>query len=369
MASGPTNDHDDDDAPDDDEMPIVSASEAEVVTMARALTAPHAHDVWALLAGSRNMPAKMGPTSARLVGDALGQIWPALWKRDGARPGATVTGGKVKRGRGWVRHPVSALKFSPIALQTIRWLVATPLAATNTGDKLTGKPLAIGDQIVIYLALDISAGTPAQSSIARQSLVRATPLAWLGFPQLMAGSKDVPSFDELVTGPGSIVLEALQLDLAERWRNIDVGKRSITDPNALIALGLAQDATLDGFMGACDRAGRRDLAGFVIDAAQPLLEKGISPIPRELDPTQPMSVRAAARLGAGALLRGISKWQAWDERHRGVRFLDDDYEAAQLLLHRFEKVGRAGVDRSATWLAELASLAPTAPPSATVDRP
>lgn len=360
---------DDDGDDDDDEMPIVSASEAEIVTMARALTAPHAHDVWALLAGSRNMPAKMGPTSARLVGDALAQIWPALWKRDGARPGATITAGKVRRGRGWERHPVTALKFSTVALQTIRWLVATPLAATNTGDKLTGKPLAIGDQIVIFLALDIAAGTPAQSTIARQALVRATPLAWLGFPQLMAGSKDAPSFDSLVTGPGAVAVEALQLDLAERWRSVDVGKRSITDPEALIALGLAQDATLDAYMAACDKAGRRDLAGFVIDAALPLLEKGIAPIPRELDPTKPLSIRAAARLGAGALLRGVSRWQQWDELHRGVRFLDDDYEAAQLLLHRFEKVGRGGVDRAASWLAELASLAPTAPPSATVDRP
>src|SRR5260221_10450374 len=118
--------------PDDDEMmPIIAASEAEIVTMARALTAPHAHDVWALLAGARVLPPRLGPTSAQLVGDALSQVWPALWKRDGARRGATIRDGKVVRGRGWERHPPTSLRFSDVALKVLRWLVATPLASTN----------------------------------------------------------------------------------------------------------------------------------------------------------------------------------------------------------------------------------------------
>jgi hypothetical protein len=54
-----------------------------------------------------------------------------------------------------------------------------------------------------------------------------------------------------------------------------------------------------------------------------------------------------------------------------VRFIDDDYAAAQVLLARFEAIGAAGAARAAAWLAELASLAPTTPPgpAATVEPP
>jgi hypothetical protein len=42
-----------------------------------------------------------------------------------------------------------------------------------------------------------------------------------------------------------------------------------------------------------------------------------------------------------------------------VRFIDDDYAAAQLLLERFELIGTAGVARAAHWLTDLASLVST----------
>jgi hypothetical protein len=358
---------------DEEDIPQVASSENDMILIARALTAPHQYDVWGLIAGARTMPAKIGPTAAGLIGDAFSQIWPALWKRDGARPGASVTNGGIVRGRGWERHSPPALKFTTASIAILRWMIANGLAGSNV-EKLPAQKLALGDQIVIYLALDITAGTPAQTIVARQPFVRAAPLVWLGYANLMAaGSADPPAFDELVTGVGAIVVEALQRDFAERWRAVELGKRSITEPEALVALGAAQDATLTGFMAACDKAGRRDLAGWVLDAALPQLERGVPPIPTDLDPTKPLSLRAAARNAAGALLRGVAKWQEWDDRHRGVRFLDDDYQAAQLLLARFERVGRAGVDRNAAWLAELAALptlaAPGAPPSATVDRP
>ena len=349
--------------------PEVSASEADLITMARALVAPHTYDMWSLVASSRPMPPKIGPTAARLVADALAQMWPALWKRDGARPGASIEKGKVKRGRGWERHTVVPLAYSSTTIALLRWMVGNALASGGNIEKLPRMPLQFGDQVAIYLALDVTVGTPAQAVIARQPLVQATPLAWLGFPNLMAGA-DPPDLETLVTGAGAIVVEALTVDLAARWRTLELGKRTMTDPDALVALGEAQDEVLEGFMATCDGAGRRELAGFVLDAALPLLERGIAPIPTDLDVTKPLSVRAAARNAAGALLRGVQRWREWDERHRGVRFLDDDYEASQLLLSRFERIGRGGVDRAAQWLADLASLAPTTPaPAATIEPP
>jgi hypothetical protein len=350
------------------ELPVIAASEAEIVEMARALTAPRAHDVWTLLASSRAMPPKVGTTCAALVGDALAQIWPALWRRDGAKPGASIRAGKVIRGRGWERHPPSPLEFSPFTLAFLRWLVEVPLAA-GTAPKLAAQPVSIGDQVVAYLALSVSTDTPAQLSIARFSKVADTPLAWLGFAQLLPGEPpSTGDWDALVTGPGAIVIEALQVDLAKRWRTIELTKRTVTDPATLIALGDAQDKTLTAFMDACSRAARRDLAGFVIDAMLPLLGRQVGPFPTDLDRTKPLSARTAARKASGALLRGLDTWLLWDRQHRGIRFLDDDYEASQLLLTRFEKALRNGADvLLPTWLAELASLAPTS--SATIDAP
>jgi hypothetical protein len=80
-------------------------------------------------------------------------------------------------------------------------------------------------------------------------------------------------------------------------------------------------------------------------------------MPEALDPATPLSVRAAARPSAGALLRAVVRWTAWDQQHRGVRFIDDGYAASQLLLTRFEALGGAA-GRAVAWLDELASLAP-----------
>nr|MBA3393633.1 hypothetical protein [Deltaproteobacteria bacterium] len=188
------------------------------------------------------------------------------------------------------------------------------------------------------------------------------PLAWLGFATTLAGrNATVPAFDSLVSGAGAIVLEALASELARRWYGAELAKRAASDPAELIELGAAQDAVLGGFMTACDAKGRRDLATFVIDAVVPLLAKNLSPAPATLDPKAALSTRAQARLAAGALLRGVMRWYDWDQQHRGVRFIDDNYAAAQLLLERYEPVGAAGSGRVTGWLADLASLAPTTP--------
>ncbi len=360
----------DDDDDTYDEPGKVAASEAELIEMTRALTAPHQLDVWSLLAGSRTLPAKIGPTCAELVADGLSQIWPALWKKDGARPGASIKNGKVIRGRGWERNQVAPLEFSPFTIAFIRWLVEMPLATAGVVDKLAAKPSTIGDQIVAYLALEVASETPAQLTIARSSKAALSPLAWLGFAHILPGEPpdDPEVWDELCTGVGAVVVEALQAELAKRWRTVELEKRQMTDPDALIKLGDAQDATLEYFMQACTRAQRRDLAGWVIEAMVPLLGRSVAPFPNDLDRTKPLSARTQARKAAGSLLRGMTTWLEWDRMHRGVRFLDDDYEASQLLLTRMEKALSHGADvLTPTWLAELASLSPTSgPASATV---
>jgi len=349
-----------------DALPIVAASEQDLIMMARALVQPHAHDTWAYLAGSRAMPDAIGPTCEALLAEALEQIWPALWRRDGAAPRASIVNTKVARGRIWERYPVTPLVFTPATLALLRWLVGSPLAMGGNVPNLDAKQLSIGDQVAIYLALDLAGDSAPQRVIARQPTVLRAPLAWLGFAHLMTG--DLPDFAPLVTGAGAIVVDALGKELADKWRAAELAKRALDNPDELLAFGRAQSQTLDAFMAACDKAGRRDLAGFVLDAARPLLERNVSPAPQVLDPTKPLSTRSEARLAAGGLLRGVRRWATWDEQHRGVRFIDDEYDAAQLLLTRFEPIGRTGSDVAAQLLSELATLTP-APNSTTIEAP
>lgn len=348
-----------------EEIPQVSASENDMIMMARALIAgPSGHDdIWALLCATRPLPPKIGPTSARILEDTLRHCWRALWLRGGARPTGTVRGGGSVRGRLWERHEPAPLPFTQATVKLLRWLVATPFAApASTLTELAAMPLSVGDQLMVYFALDAARTTPALRGIAIQPFVRAAPLAWLGFAPLLVGRNvKIPAFDSLAEGVGAMVVESLTGELSRRWYAAELGKRAITDPAELIELGSGQETVLKQFMEACDKRGRRDLAAFVIDAAIPLLSRNLSPAPAELDSKAPLSTRAQARTAAGSLLRAVLRWQDWDQEHRGVRFIDDNYQAAQLLLERYEPIGSAGSGRVSGWLADLASLAPTTP--------
>ncbi len=338
-----------------EELPQVAASEKDLLDMAQAVIAPHATDVWGVMCRTRKLPPHVSETFEWLLGDTLSKVWHALWRRGGTEPGASLDNGNVKRGRIWQRHPVTPLEFSPATLRLLRWLVQTQFPVDTT--KLPAEPLTIGDQVMLYLALGAAHGTPAFATLATQPLVRAAPLAWLGFFDSIPGAP--PAFDSLVEGAGAIVVEALSGELARHWQTVELEKRIMESPDALIDLGQKQDAVVRGFMTACDKVKRRDLALFLVDAAAVALARNLSPMPAQLDPTTTMSARAQARIAAGALLRAVTAWAEWDRQHRGVRFIDDDYAAAQYLLGRFERIQSAGVDRANAWLSELSSLAPT----------
>jgi hypothetical protein len=326
--------------------------------MARALVAgPDSNDdIWSLLCASRNVPAKIGPTCEALLEGTLALSWRALWQRGGTKPRISYTG---QRGRLWERYQPTDLKFSTQTLTFLRWLVTTPFSApASTLKGLPAAKLELGDQLMVYFALDAARATPALRVIAQQPFVQAAPLAWLGFAQYMTEGR-VPAFDSLTVGAGPIIVDALSDEIARRWQAGDVAKRSMTDPAELISIGAAQEGTLSGFLDACDKRNRRDLAGFVLDAIQPLIERNVMPAPGQLDPSAPLSVRANARASAGALCRALIRWSEWDGQHRGVRYIDDGYASAQVLLGRFEKIGSAGVSRVQGWLMDLSSLAPT----------
>jgi FtsH ternary system-associated peptide len=353
---------------DEDEVPKVAASEHDILVMARALISGPASqdDIWSLLCAGRVVPPKIGTTCAELLEDTLRMAWFALAQRGGWRPGMSIdrTGAAV-RGRVWTRYQPLPLAFTSATVKLLRWLVAQSFAAppsTIAELPASATPLAMGDEVMIYLALDATRPTPAARVIAAQPFVHQSALAWLGFAPLLAVKGTPPaSFGALTEGVGAVVIEALSDELARKWHASELWKRGLEAPEELISLGAAQDAVLGRFMDACDKRKRRDLGRFLLDAALPLITKGVIPAPVQLDPKSPLSVRAAARTASGALLRAITRWYDWDQQHRGIRYIDDDYASSQLLLQHFERIGATGVARVTGWLADLASLAPVVP--------
>jgi hypothetical protein len=109
-----------------------------------------------------------------------------------------------------------------------------------------------------------------------------------------------------------------------------------------------------------DAAGRRDLAGFLLDAGRPLLEQPASRWVEGLSLTAALSARSAAARASGALLRALGRLAQWDKEHRAVRFFDDTYDAAQLLLSEWSHFGEAGFRRAADLERELATSLTTA---------
>ena len=336
---------------------LVAASESEILMMARTLLQPARYDTWSAMCRTKKLPPKIGETCRFVLEETLAQTWPCLWRRGGTQPRPGRDG---KRARGWERTIPQKLAFSPATMSLLRWLIVTPLSApASTLDRLPNEKMLIGDQVMIYLALDMAASTPAAATIAKQPLVRACPLARLGFAHLFDEAPDEGlDFDALTAGAGASVLEALSDEIARRWHQIELSKRTYTSPEALTSLGVAQDGTLTRWMTTCDKRGHRDLALFILDAATTNLSRRVPPLPIQLDPTTPLSARMTARVAAGSLLRAVVRWSAWDIEHRGVRFIDDNYNSVQVMLSRFERLGSAGADLATAWLAELASLAP-----------
>jgi hypothetical protein len=380
---------------------VLAASEAALVELARALIAGEPADVAPRLFQLTQLPPQISTACERMLHDALSHVWPALWRHDPA-PAVGLDG---KRGRPWQRHAPVGLTFSTATLQLLRWLVASPAASLPpppthrrrfapavprpVSDAVraqldAGWPaeLTIGDQVMMYLAIHGTLGTLAQVRVSRHPRLRTSPLVWLAFAdhliaphgvelpaELVTGdpaavvAAAVPpeaQFAALCTGVGAIVVEAVRPLIGARWALVERAKLNLRHPATMLAIGSAQDVVLARFLAACDRHHRRDLASFVLDAAAESLRFASGPPAGQLDPQASLAMRARARLAAGALLRAVQTWAAWDREHRGVRFLDDDYAHSQELLRRFEAIGGAGAARAQAWLDDLAALAPAA---------
>jgi hypothetical protein len=347
---------------------LVASSEHSVLTVARAIAVPagqHAFEsVEPILRDKRKLPDKMGPTSMDLLKETLSRgVVLQLLHRGGWRNVRHLRKGIPKAGRLWDRAQPPKLPFTGASVKLLRWLVAEPLGQRSCGALEIGakEPLGLGDELLLYLTLDMLAGTDCGETLGAQAVVRRSPLLWLGFPELAApkpGDVTPDRLKILVEEPYSILVEALQPDLGRRWEAVERSKQLIDRLAVMRELGETQAKLLDVFYGACDKANRRDLAGFALDAARRLFGEAALPGSKwtgSLDKSAALSERSAAHKAAGAYLRSLQRWRDWDNEHRGVRFIDDEYQAAQLLLSMYEQAGPA-LERAGEVARSLESL-------------
>jgi hypothetical protein len=366
----------------------VSASEHDLLTLARALCGAGSFAlVEPLLGAGRKLSPRVSPAALRVLGETLTRgLVLELGRRGGARAARFLDAhGEVRAGRLWERHAtpptLTLTSHTPRLLRA--WISgrkpdpSTPAPAPRPAYAT----FTLADTLVGYLALDAATthalSAPASRFLAGDLALRAQPLVWLGFTELLAGAGppalDDAAWDALFADrDATLVLEALQPDLARLVAAGERRKRHIRSGARMRGLGEAQDAVLAGFLAAADRAGRRDLAGFVVTAGVELCASAPQPSAwlASLEGVGSLGERAAARHAAGAFLRAFARWAVWDEQHRAVRFVDDGYPAAQHLLACYQPARAGAADHaervrraldSLDSAAELAARSPTDP--------
>jgi hypothetical protein len=335
----------------------VARSEAELLDLAARIISPAQRSLAAL----REQPKRnarimqIGPTAMRLLQQVLARgVAAELLRRGGWETRRTLVGDQLERGRLWERHPaLPALHFTEASFRLLAWLRAEDVSEPKTTLEF-GAPTSTADELLLYFA---AAEVVKAHGNLRQPAFLCSPLCQLAFPSHLAGAEPLPDIDfgPLVSGDGAIVLEALQSELARRLLEIEQSKREIIVLENMIRLGAAQTQAFAGLFRAIEakEPRRRDLAGFIAEAARDLLGKGpdrTCPDHRfwveQLDMRAPLARRQAAFTASAAFLRTVGQLGRWLDEAGLVAHFDDDYASAQLLLSSWEYLRSAPPSRA-----------------------
>jgi hypothetical protein len=320
----------------------VARSEDELIKLARGL-------VGAGRPPSRvraNKPIKqIGPTAMTLLQQTLARgVTATLLRGGGWESRRMLVDGHGKRGRLWERHAsLPPLRFGPASFELLTWLHDEDLVRP-THELPRNPETTLADDVLHYLACEQLTRSGVD---VRQPAFLHSPLCQLGFFEFLASDAPLPAIDfgSLVAGPGVIVAEALQTNLVARWLDSEQRKGTIVLLDEMTRIGRAQEHVLGAWFAALDRVEprRRELAGFVAEAARQLLARGPERrCPdhrwwiRSLSLQAPLAARQAAFTAAAAFLRGVGRLGTWLEEAGLVAYFDEDYEAAQLLLSNWQ---------------------------------
>lgn len=314
-------------------------------------------------------PRCLGRDAVALVQDTLAKgcvVW--LARHGGWRHERHLRGDRIAEGRLWERTPPAdlALRFSPHALGFLIWLTAAKPAGNRPPQWLPPEAeLTFGDRLLMYLAFDALAGTPPARPLQAHPVFQRHALCRLANPEafLAAPVECLPDFAPWTSGLGACILEVMQGRLADRCLDMETLKGRTVEWQHMQALGQAQERVLQSYLQAVDRAGRRDLARFLLRTAFLLLPEDVRPDrwtgqlagagPRLADRTE--TYRAALTLLH--LLLGLREWT---QQSRAVGYFDEGYQASQLWKADWERwQGDLLCTRAAAVIQQLDPMRPT----------
>jgi hypothetical protein len=300
-----------------------------------------------------------------LVKDALakGCVF-LLAQRGGWRRERFLRGERVVEGRLWERTTPAelGLQFSAHTLDFLVWITAHRPSDTEAPWRPHEENLTLGDRLLLYFAHEglrrLAEGLGGPNLRSVQPFAQHG-LCWLAFPEDYGATpaEHRPNFAPWTNGLGACILEALQPELARRWIEVESGKERIVEAQAMRLLGQAQERVLTAFLDAIERAGRMDLARFLLRAAAVLLGPHASADAW----TGHLNVkglrvadRAATYQAATTMLRTLDRLQTWERRARGIGYFDDGYTASQLWKADWEQVcGDQLVERARAIIQQL----------------
>lgn len=335
-------------------MNTVARSEGTLLDVTRALFRPkQAPVVRRPVQFAQALPKRIGPTAMGLLKSTLARgvlrdlLGAGGWQQQRTAPDVA--------GRLWERHPQLRLDFSTASFELLCALVRKAPGDLPALDPPNPTP---ADRWLRVLVLDLL--HRLEQPIVSKGMTHA-PLCWLMRTDALASAALVPDdldFAPLFEAPMVAWLEAAQPRLTARWIAFERRKPTISRLSTMVSLGEAQVQVLERFFAACDRAGRRDLAGFAIHAAARIL----APDPPmrwwigKLETQATLIERQRAWQAAAGLLAALRIPAGWHAAHGQTRFFDDEYDTAQLLLAQWEGFGRAGFERAAALTRELSGF-------------
>lgn len=327
----------------------------ELVVLARAVVGAGSAQAGGLLRSPRGGETKRGqaPTSPGLspLGvTALQRTFSVGLVRALARGGGSrreqVAG---RSGRLWERHDAPRLTVTALPVELLSWCLAEPLALPSRAPCPARPATEAGDVALVYLLARLLAAD-GLASVLEERVFAANPLVQLAFADRLAFARErrpegdrarpdgqAPMADALAAflGTHGLLVEAFAGWLAQDIVASDRPAASVSDA---IAISARRRATYEGWITACERAGRLDLALPLVDASVAAMGKPSHPV---LDEGASLRDRAEAARGGNVLCAVVLRLSRHVDALGALDFFDDGYADATALRRRWARLEAA----------------------------
>ncbi len=331
----------------------VTADEANVLAVARmaaGLVSPSRLNN--LLSSRQRVPETLSPAARRVLEDTLSRGLLLRLARRGAWQ-------KRYGRRWWQGEPNEPLRFTVNSFRILQWVLDEPLRSTNVTPLKVEGPLETGDVLLVVLLIEQLGRVDFDRPLLKQPCIAALPLVALmnvrrlsTFPNWVAVNP--------VEREDFVLLSGFTQPLTTAWLNDLDRLFGTASPEEIKRLGNAQALVLKAFLEQVSTLGRRDLAGFLVDAAATFIHHAGTEESRPLALSKSSDVtlreRSEARAAAASFGHAIGILSAWDTEHRNTRFIDDGYDQAQLLVKEWQNLGPKGFEWFTRWTRSLESL-------------